>query len=144
MTEKKRTQARTVVVKSIKTCDVPLPLEELIHLRDLFNVRLPTNMHTTISQMLSKIEGREVIESRLWDKVVNACVKNNIPTESAAPDHVVALSAPPELGVFAVDIKEDYVVEERDEDGTVIKTGLTIDDLENCAEQKQKTRKKKK
>lgn len=111
-----RKRAAAKPVKRVKTSALNLTLEELIHLRDLFNVRFPstTNASQTVSQSLAKIEDREVIESRLWDKLTKLLKPSGIPLGDDAPDHVIAMTAPPELGVFPVEVREDFVEEEGD------------------------------
>ncbi len=76
---------------------------ELAHVRDLFNVRLPSPStgFPSVSQSLAAAEQREELEKALWDKVANLCSERCLPLERAAPDHVVVMSSPPELAVMA-------------------------------------------
>lgn len=113
-----RKKAAPKPVKRVKTSALNLTLEELIHLRDLFNVRFPSTTMggLTVSQSLAKIEDREIIETRLWDKLTKLLVPSGIPIGDDAPDHVIAMTAPPELGVFPVEVREDFVEEEDDGD----------------------------
>lgn len=83
-----------------KTFQVRLTKFELVHLRDLFNVRLPPDLKKTVSQALAEAEERSMIESRLWQTIFNACVEAEVPVDSDAPDFICAASGPPPVGVF--------------------------------------------
>lgn len=117
-----RKAAKKPNMKRVKTSALNLTLEELIHLRDLFNIRFPSTVTAgmTVSQSLAKIEDREVIETRLWDKLVKLLKPTGIPLGDEAPDHIIAMTAPPELGVFPVEVREDFadVTEEEEDDGS--------------------------
>ena len=87
--------------KKRKTYDLRLTKYELLHLRDLFSISLPPG-DKTLSQTLAEVESRPMIESSLWNKVVNACSDAGLPLGDTAPDYVVASIGTPTLGVFQV------------------------------------------
>jgi len=73
---------------------------ELMHLRDLFNVKLPPELKTTVSQMLAVAEERPLIEAKLWNKVSEACKSAGVLLDDDAPDFAVIPTGPPQVGVF--------------------------------------------
>jgi hypothetical protein len=73
---------------------------ELLHVRDLFSVMMPTDLKKTISQSLAELESRSLIESALWKKISEACAAASIPMDEYAPDYVIAPVGPPALSVF--------------------------------------------
>jgi len=89
-------------VKKQRTFDLHLTRFELLHLRDLMGILLPPDGALTVSQALASTEDRSIIESILWDKVSKLCVDARLPTESEAPDYIVAPLAPPPMGIFQV------------------------------------------
>ena len=90
------------------TSSLQLTDAELAHVRDLFNVRLPTVSagYPSVSQSLAAVEHREKLEIELWDKVAKLCTDRGLALEQSAPDHVVVLSAPPELAVMACETRQ--------------------------------------
>lgn len=88
------------VIKTKQVFSLRLSKQELLHLRDLFGVLLPADMKATISQSLAASQGRHLIESKLWNKLSSLCEEANIPCGDEAPDFIVTMSAPPQLGVF--------------------------------------------
>ena len=73
----------------IKTYEVRLTKLELLHIRDLFNVRLPPDGDKTVSVALAEAEGRPVIESGCWRKFGPAFEAAGVEVGDAAPDHMV-------------------------------------------------------
>jgi len=93
-------------LKPKKNFSLRLSKQELVHLRDLFGVLLPTDMRSTISQSLASSQERPLVESKLWGKIISLCNEAEIPMGDDAPDFVVTISGPPQLGVFEM-ISED-------------------------------------
>ena len=75
---------------------------ELLHLRDLFSVKLPPELKMTVSQMLAAAEERPLIETALWNKVAQACKSAKVPLDDAAPDFAVIPNGPPSCGVYRI------------------------------------------
>lgn len=98
--KKKEEPKEEVPVKRVENFQLTLTVEELIHLRDLFNILLPPNADQTVSQNLALVEARPMTESRLWSKLVGLCQEARIPVGDDAPDHVISVSGPPTLAVF--------------------------------------------
>ena len=88
------------VFKSKKNFALRLSKQELVHLRDLFGIMLPADMKSTVSQSIAASQDRHMIESKLWNKLASLCQEADIPTGEDAPDFVVTISAPPQLGIF--------------------------------------------
>lgn len=86
--------------KPKKTFSLKLSKSELTHLRDLFSVLLPADMKATVSQALAANQGKHLLESKLWNKVVQLCNEAQIPMGDEAPDFIVSISSPPSLNVF--------------------------------------------
>lgn len=80
--------------------DLRLTKFELLHIRDVFSVAMPTDLKKTISQSLAELESRSLIESALWKKISEACATASIPMDEYAPDYVIAPVGPPALSVF--------------------------------------------
>jgi|GEM_PF-2301690 len=89
-------------IKKHETFDINLTRFELLHIRDLMGVLLPSDGAQTLSQALAFAEERTMIESMLWDKVSRLCKQAKLPLEAEAPDYIVAPIAPPPMGVFQV------------------------------------------
>lgn len=85
-----------------KTFDLNLTKFELLHLRDLMSLLLPPDGQQTLSQSLAELEGRNLIESMLWTKLSSLCESAGLPTDSEAPDYIIAPITSPKLGVFHV------------------------------------------
>lgn len=97
---KERSQAPAQELPKRQTFKVKLTQFELVHLRDLFNVRLPPDLTQTISQALALAEERSLVEARLWSKLVEVMREAAVPLDDDAPDFVCAASAPPPVSVF--------------------------------------------
>jgi hypothetical protein len=98
--------SREALLKPKKIFTLKLSLAELIHLRDLFSISLPVDLKTTVSQSLAIGQGRQIVETKLWNKLVNLCKEGGIPLEEESPDFIITVTAPPELGVF--EVASDY------------------------------------
>ena len=96
------TEKDAQLLKPKKTFSLRLTLAELIHLRDLFSIALPMDLKTTVSQSLAHSQGRQLIETKLWNKLVALCKEGSIPLDEEAPDFIVTVVAPPELSVFEI------------------------------------------
>ncbi len=83
-----------------KTSTLRLTRYEVLHLRDLFSILLPTEARQTASQALAAVEERPMVEARLWQKVLAACVELGLPVGDEAPDFVAAATSAPPVGVF--------------------------------------------
>ena len=87
-------------IKPKKVFMLKLNKLELVHLRDLFSVVLPTDMKETVSQSLAASQGRQLVETKVWNKISSLCQEAEIPLNDEAPDFIVTVTAPPPLGVF--------------------------------------------
>jgi hypothetical protein len=108
-------------IKKRKTYDLRLTKYELLHLRDLFSVILPSESKKTMSQSLAELENRALIESLLWNKISAACEAADIPLNEAAPDYVVAPTSPPPMTVFQ--LASEPATEEQESKGFIKSTG---------------------
>lgn len=106
-------------IKRRKTFTVRLTKFELIHLRDLFSVLLPSEMKETLSQRLAQSQDRALVEAKLWQKLARVCHEADLPMDDDAPDFVVAAAAAPPVGVFELAHEPAPPVEE-EEEGTDI------------------------
>ena len=87
-------------IKRRKTHQVRFSKFELLHLRDLMSICLPPEGKQTLSGALATLENRQMVESLLWKKIVEACNEVGLPTGEEAPDYVVATAGMAPLGVF--------------------------------------------
>lgn len=85
-----------------KTFDLNLTKFELLHVRDMLSVLLPPHGDQTLSQSLAELEGRSLIEARLWSKVTSLCEAAGLPVDAEAPDYIIAPTSTPTLGVFHI------------------------------------------
>jgi hypothetical protein len=85
------------------TLELKLTQSELVHIRDLFGIMLPPDLKTTLSQALAESEGRSLVETNLWNKIVSACNAAGVPVGDDSPDFVVSSSGPPPLAIFQLD-----------------------------------------
>lgn len=88
-------------VKKRKTYELRLTKYELLHLRDMFSIFLPSG-DKTLSQSLAEVESRPMVESAVWRKVAEACTAAELPLGDEAPDYVIASIGTPALGVFQI------------------------------------------
>lgn len=94
---------------------------ELLHLRDLFSVKLPASLVETVSQKLASSQSRPLVEARLWKKIADACVEAKVLLGDDAPDFVVSVVPHvPDIAVFQV---SDAPMSEDDEDEDVPEEG---------------------
>ena len=105
-------------IKRRKTHELRLTQLELLHLRDLMSVCLPPDGKQTLSEALSTLENRQLVEAILWKKLTAACNAAGLPTGDEAPDYVVAPSGMTPLGVFqlATDLAGKNPVDDDDDD----------------------------
>ena len=120
-------------IKRRKTYQIRLSKFELLHLRDLMSICLPPEGKQTLSGALATLENRQMVESLLWKKIVEACNEVGLPTGEEAPDYVIAPSGMAPLGVFqlasepyANDDDEDDDDDDDDEDEGVEKGGSSL------------------
>lgn len=99
---KPKKKAPSQALASNKTWELRLTRTELEHMRDLFSIRLPVDMQTTVSQSLSVATGKPTIEAILWQQITKACAAADVPLDRDAPDFVVGLLAAPPMSVFQV------------------------------------------
>jgi len=96
-------------LKPKKNFSLKLSRKELVHLRDLFGVLLSADMKSTISQALASSQDRQLIESKLWNKIISLCNEAEIPLGDEAPDFIVTISSTPQLGVFELISEEEEI-----------------------------------
>ena len=101
-----------------KTFELRLTKFELLHLRDLFNVKLPPELKLTVSQGLAVVESRPMVETHLWNKLAKACSDAEVPLDDAAPDFICAASSSPSVSVFKLASEPDEC-QPSDQQGTV-------------------------
>lgn len=110
-TKKKRTSripdAPDSVPKRIKTFDLQLTSEELLHVRDMMSVILPPDGSVRLSESLAVSEKRQLSESKLWAKIVALCIEAELPVGDEAPDFFVGMTGPLALSVFQLDKNVD-------------------------------------
>ena len=87
-------------IRRKKTFPIRLTRYELLHLRDLFSILLPTDTGQTISQALAGLEDRRLIEAHLWHRLGAVFKEADLPTDDDAPDFVVAATQAPPVGIF--------------------------------------------
>jgi hypothetical protein len=98
-------------MKSVKTMKLELTMTELLHLRDLMSILLPSG-ELTISKSLATIEDRTCEEGALWDKVYDQCIKHNLPVGPSAPDFAVVAMEPPPLSVVPLQTSVQLVTQD--------------------------------
>ena len=86
--------------KKVKTFELNLTVEELVHLRDIMSVLLPPDGSVTLSQSLANAEQRSMVEAKLWSKLTDICKQASVPLDDHAPDYVVGVTGQPTLKVF--------------------------------------------
>ncbi len=106
--------------KRLAKFDLRLTRPELLHLRDLMGVSLPSSDGPqTVSSMLAATEGREHADESLWEKISEVCKLAKIALEDDAPDYVIAPVASPPMSVFRLQEDEGLIelpVEEESEE----------------------------
>lgn len=93
--------------KKVKTFELRMSLEELVHLRDVMSILLPPDGSVTLSQALAQSEKRTLTEGKLWEKITELCKTASVPLGDDAPDYVVGLSGPPMLRVYQLQMHEE-------------------------------------
>ena len=112
--------AEAVAIAPVRTAVLKFTQGELVHLRDLFGILLPSAASQPLSQALAVRAGRQVLEARLWRKLAKACESMNIPMGDDAPDFTVAVDSVPSIGIFQVDADEQDDSESTGEGGSVL------------------------
>jgi hypothetical protein len=87
-------------VRKRKTFTLRLSKFELLHLRDLLSVMVPPELKQTVSQQLAAAEDRTLVETHLWNSVVDACKEAELPLGPEAPNYIVTATSSPSIGVF--------------------------------------------
>lgn len=87
-------------IKVRKTHPLRLTKFELLHLRDLFGVTTSPELKVTVSQQLAKMQGRALVEAKLWQKVADGCNSVGLPMGDDAPDFVIAAQGSLPVVVF--------------------------------------------
>jgi hypothetical protein len=85
---------------------------ELVHLRDLFNVKIPPEMMSSVSESLAEATNRPLLEKKLWQKLVVAFEEAQIPLDDEAPDYTLLPTSAPELRVFQLEPTDQQLEEE--------------------------------
>lgn len=125
---------------------VKLTRFELVHLRDLFNVKLPPGLDTTVSQTLAEQQERSLVEAALWQKLAAACEQANVELDDEAPDFVVSAAAAPTLSVFQLTHDPQQGIEEEVAEALspLVQTIFSTDAKEAKRGKEQKKRPKRK
>ena len=87
-------------IKKRKTYSLKLTKFEILHIRDLMSILLPPEAKQTLSQAMATLENRQMVESVLWRKIVDACNAAELPVGDDAPDYIVAPVSSPQISVF--------------------------------------------
>ena len=87
-------------IKKRKTYSLKFTKFEILHIRDLMSILLPPEAKQTLSQAMATLENRQMVESVLWRKIVDACKNADLPVGDDAPDYIVAPVSSPQIGVF--------------------------------------------
>jgi hypothetical protein len=99
-------------IKRVKTKRLHLTTLEIIHLRDLMSILIPSS-GKTVSKALSETERRAVVDSLLWKKIEMLCKKESIPIGKDAPDFAIALTHTPMLDVMPVNFENEISIDEK-------------------------------
>lgn len=89
--------------------EVKLTRMELAHLRDLFSVKLPPEMTTTLSEALAESQQRPFVETKLWQKLTRIMHEAGVPMEDEAPDFTILPTGPAPMGVFQVEATDNQI-----------------------------------
>ena len=107
---------------------------QLLNLRDVMSVMLPSDMRETISQALAKVGNRSMVEQVLWNKIVKLCIEADVPVGDVVPDYIVSISAPATLGVFELQADPQYVEEPVNECENAFSVECSEDECQDCDE----------
>lgn len=106
---KRRSAAKT---KSEKSVSLTLTISELEFLRDVFSMTVFHDMHDdersrkeseSVCQLLAEATERSELEHSLWDKVAEACTKNDVSTDDDAPNYFVTTAMVPITQIYRTD-----------------------------------------
>ena len=116
-------------VKKVKTYEVKLTKNELVHIRDLFSVVMPPDTKKTLSQQLAELEDRVYVEDKLWAKLAEVCKEASVPVDSEAPDYIVVPTSPPPMGIFQLSPEETAEEDDSDERGFLSQKDASSTDI---------------
>lgn len=91
--------------KRQKLNTIKLSTTELMHVRDLMSVLLPSGL-SSVSKQLAEIENRTAEEESLWIKVFDACAESGLVAGVSAPDHAVVVIGPSDIAVVPLQIEK--------------------------------------
>ena len=107
----KKTPPQKEELGKLSTFEVSFSRLELAHIRDLFSVKLPPEMTTTLSEALAETQSRQLIEQKLWQKLVKVLVSADIPVDDNAPDFTLMPTGPVPVSVFQIEASDTEVYE---------------------------------
>jgi hypothetical protein len=105
------------VEKKVVKHSLSLSRAELVHLRDIMGVCIPSETGQTLSAMLAASEGREAVDASLWEKVSTLCKTIGVHLEDDAPDYVISPISIPMMNIFRLqnDDELETVIEQAKE-----------------------------
>jgi hypothetical protein len=115
---KKKSIAEKPVVKKEEdlglttTYPISFTRAELAHIRDLFSIKMPPDMDTTLSEALASNQDRAHIETKLWKKFVKTFSSASIPLEDESPDFTLVPSGPIALNVVQFEVTDEQISED--------------------------------
>lgn len=124
------------IEKRISKIELILTKAELIHIRDLMSIILPSDGQETLSEALASVEGRKNVDESLWKKIHNACQTNDIAIEDDAPDYIIAPISTPMMNVFRIQTEEElyqvpYDIDENEQENEQQELSSRTDTLHN-------------
>lgn len=82
--------------------------EDVLFLRDLFNIKLFSKDERTVSGALSELQcGSDRLDVEIWAKIEEICRLSGVPTGAGAPDYVIMQEAPSPVSLYFIDEGED-------------------------------------
>lgn len=106
---KKKNEEKQEELGNVTTFKVEFTRAELAHIRDLFSIRIPPELKTTLSEALAESQERQLIETRLWEKLTAVITKSGVPMGENAPDFTVLPTGAVPLGVFQIEMTDSQV-----------------------------------
>lgn len=117
------------VEKKVVKHSLSLSRAELVHLRDIMGVCVPSETGQTLSAMLAASEGRETVDASLWEKVSTLCKTAGVHLEDEAPDYVISPVSIPMMSIFRLQSDEELeAVTEQTKDNCVFETSKVESD----------------
>lgn len=98
----KETPQKKSVNEDANNLDISLSVKEVEFLRDLFGLRLPTDVTQTASGRLAELTDRVELEDELWSKIGDLCLEMGVEVGEGVTDYIVSLRATPDLDVFEI------------------------------------------